>query len=100
MLTDQDIKKLTEAQKGIFATKADLSAMETLMSTKQDLADLEDRVVGKFSDLQMSVDRYLKFTETWHQELRILKGRQDRLAEVLVNKGVVTERRKSRFLGR
>lgn len=78
MLNDQDIAKLIEAQKRVFVTK-------------EDLTDSEDRVVGKYSDLQASVDRYLKFTEAWHQELTILKSRQDRLTQVLVDKGVVSQ---------
>ncbi|MEK7637246.1 MAG: hypothetical protein AAB402_02550 [Patescibacteria group bacterium] len=79
MLTDQDIVKLVEAQKRVFATKKDVMA-------------IEERVTDKFSDLQSSVDRYLKFTEAWHQELTILKSRQDRLAQVLIDKGVVSEK--------
>lgn len=68
--------------------RSDLSSdLRSELATKEDLVELK----SSFSDLQTSVDRYLKFTETWHQELTILKGRQDRLAQVLVNKGVVTE---------
>lgn len=48
MLTDQDIKKLTDAQRGVFATKDDFAELK-----------------AAFSDLQASVDRYLKFTEAW-----------------------------------
>ena len=57
MLTDQDITKLSDTLQQVFATKEDVkvAAMES-----------EERIVGKFSDLQTSVDRYLKFTEAWH----------------------------------
>ena len=119
MLTDQDIKKLTEVQRGVFSTKDDLAGIEDRMATKEDFKGLatkedlkglatnaapvtiEDRMVTKddfaelkssFSDLQTSVDRYLTFTEAWHQELTILRSRQDRLAQVLVDKGIVSEK--------
>ncbi len=88
MLTDLDIKKLTDAQRQVFTTKADLVAMGDRMVTKSDFAELK----SSFSDLQASVDRYLKFTEAWHQELTILKSRQDRLTQVLVDKGIVSEK--------
>ena len=78
MLSNQDVTKLIEAQRRVFMTKEEHS-------------DSENRVVGKFSDLQTSVDRYLKFTEAWHQELTILKNRQDRLTQVLIDKGVVSQ---------
>lgn len=58
------------------------------LATKSDFTELK----SSFSDLQTSVDRYLKFTEAWHQELTILKSRQDRLAQVLVDKGIVSEK--------
>jgi hypothetical protein len=81
-----------------FATKDDLKGLATNVALvamedriKHDLDDLEVRVIEKFSDLQTSVDRYLKFTEAWHQELTILKSRQDRLTQVLVDKGVVSQ---------
>jgi hypothetical protein len=77
-MTDQDIRRLIEVLKRVFATKEDLIASE-------------ERVVDKFSDLQASVDRYLQFTETWHQELTILKSRQARLSQVLIDKGIVSE---------
>lgn len=110
MLTDQDIKRLTVAQRKVFVTKDDLVGIKVelvdikdRMATKvdlvslegrikQELGDLEEKMVSKYSDLQMSVDRYLKFTETWHQELTILKGRQDRLSQVLIGKGIVSEK--------
>ena len=83
MLTDQDIAKLIKAQEQVFATRQDINTL----ATKNDFEALQ----ASFSDLQTSVDRYLKFTEAWHQELVILKHRQDRLTQALVNKGVITE---------
>ena len=88
MLTDQDIQKLTEAQRGVFTTKDDLAGLEARMATKDDLkgfatktdlvdinvklVSIEDRMVTKddvaelkssLSDLQATVDRYLKLAE-------------------------------------
>lgn len=83
MLTDQDISKLANALQPVFATKQDVKDLVT---------ESEHRIVGNFSDLQTSVDRYLKFTEAWHQELTILKSRQDRLTQVLIGKGLVSEK--------
>lgn len=90
MLTDQDIKKLTDAQRPVFATKTDVVGLKDQIV--KDMAGLEERITEKFSDLQSSVDRYLKFTEAWHQELTILKSRQDRLTQVLIGKGIVSEK--------
>lgn len=83
MLTDQDLTKLSSTLQQVFATKQDVAEAVT---------GSEERIVSKFSDLQASVDRYLKFTEAWHQELTILKGRQDKLARVLIDKGLVSEK--------
>ncbi len=66
-----------------------------VMVTKQDLADglaaVESSLTDKFSELQTSVDRYLKRTETWHDEFNVLKARYDRLIHVLDEKGLVRE---------
>ncbi|GEM_PF-2577420 len=91
MLTDQDIKKLTDVQRKVFATKDDLKAFATkddinevkddITEVKSDLVKLEsrmitrigeseDRLTNKFSDLQSSVDRCLKITMVRHQELK------------------------------
>ena len=97
MISKQDIEKLIEAQKPVFATKTDIVSMEgrinvNLVSLKEKMATKVDMIEQKssFSDLQTSVDRYLKFTEAWHQELTILRNRQDRLTQVLIDKGVVS----------
>ena len=58
---------------------------------KQDVHRFEDNMIGKFSNLQSSVDTYLKRTEAWHDEQVILKSRHNRLSDVLVGKGIVTK---------
>lgn len=100
-LTQEQLNKSLQSFKVDFreglATKDDLKGLATNVA----LVALEDRMVTKddftqlkssFSDLQASVDRYLKFTEAWHQELTILKSRQDRLTQVLIGKGLVSEK--------
>ena len=44
-----------------------------------------------FSELQGSVDTYLKRSEGWHQEFAVLKARHDKLATLLMKKGMVSE---------
>lgn len=110
-LTEEQLNKALKSFKGDFreglATKDDLKgfaknvdlvAMEnrinaTIVSLEDKVATKNDMIEQKssFSNLQTSVDRYLKFTEAWHQELTILKSRQDRLTQVLVDKGVVSQ---------
>ena len=51
MLTNEDIKKLIEAQEEVFATKEDLEGMK---------AELKE----DFSDLQSTVDEYAKKADT------------------------------------
>lgn len=55
------------------------------------LEQLESRLGNRISDLTASVDRYLKRTETWHDELRVLQARYDRLVHLLDQKGIVQE---------
>ena len=52
MLTNEDIKKLIEAQEEVFATKEDLEGMK---------AELRE----DFSDLQSAVDEYAKKADTY-----------------------------------
>lgn len=59
---------------------------------KNGLYDLREAIRTDYSKLQTSVDRYLKKTETKHQEQRVLKARVDRLVEVLVSKRLVDEK--------
>lgn len=66
-------------------------ALEPIFATKQDLFGLEHRMRDDFSQLQTSVDTYLKRTEVWHDEHIVLKARHDKLAKKLVEKQIVTE---------
>ena len=59
---------------------------------RQDLGRIEKSMNTNFSDLQSSVDRYLKFTQTWHQEFTILRARHNRLENALTTKGIVSEK--------
>lgn len=52
MLTDQDIKKLIEAEKEVFTTKGDFELLRT-----------------DFRTLQTSVDSYAKLADTYYKEL-------------------------------
>ncbi len=55
------------------------------------LEGLESRVGGKISDLTSAVDRYLKRTETWHDEFQVLRARYNHLIHVLDQKGILAE---------
>lgn len=86
MLTDEDVKKLIEANREVFATKEDLevfaSRKELLeifatreeVVTKQDFEDLRK----DFSNLQTSVDAYAKKADTYFQEMVMLARKVDR----------------------
>lgn len=52
--------------------------------------DKFDSQNNRFSNLQSSIDQYLKRTESWHDEQVILRARHDRLSDSLVKKGIVT----------
>ena len=45
------------------------------MATKEDIHQLSAQMQVSFSDLQSSVDRYLKRTEAWHDECDVLEAR-------------------------
>lgn len=72
MLTDLDIKNLTEFQKEIFATKEDLASLEAKLGTKIDR-------------LTNSVDAYAKQANTYYQEMLILSRRIERM-EIWIKK--------------
>ncbi len=79
--------------------KTDLGIMQTdLGLMKNDMGQMqaglnrvENTMNTNFSNLQSSVDRYLKRTETWHEEHIILKARHDRLSNALIDKKIVTK---------
>ena len=80
-------------------TKSDIDQLSTavaervldVVATKKELVAVEERLTNKFSELQTSVDRYLKRTEVWHDEFNVLRARYDRLIHVLDQKGIVRE---------
>lgn len=80
-------KEYLDEALGKVAKKEDLQSL----ATKGDLDQLTAQIQASFSDLQSSVDRYLKRTETWHDELRVLQARHDRLVHLLDQKGIVQE---------
>jgi len=65
MLTDQDIKKIIEAN---------IEAGKEVFTTKEDFGELRK----DFRKLQSSVDRYLTKTEKWYQEMKMLSHKVDR----------------------
>ena len=73
----------------VVQVKAEVTAVEDRLTNK--IAAAEEGLTGKFSNLQASVDRYLKRTESWHDEFRVLKARHDRLIHILDQKGIVRE---------
>ena len=65
MLTSEDIQKIIEAQREIFATK-------------EDLMSLKDEIKEDFSNLQTSVDIYAQKADTYFQEMVMLSHKIDR----------------------
>jgi len=65
MLTDEDIKKIIEANRETFPTKEDFESFREEMR--------ED-----FSDLQTSVDAYAKKADSYFQEMLMLSNKVDR----------------------
>lgn len=56
-------------------------------SVRQDLTELREQI----RLLTTTMDGYVKRTDDWYQEFVILKARHDRLHQVLVEKGVVSD---------
>lgn len=65
MLTEEDIKKIIEANREVFATK-------------EDFESFKDELKQSFSDLQTSVDVYAKKADTYFQEMVMLTHKVDR----------------------
>ncbi len=65
MLDNDDIKKLIEAQKEVFATKEDLEQMK-------------DEIRKDYSDLLSAIDAYAKRADTYFQEMLMLSQKVDR----------------------
>ncbi len=65
MLTDNDIQKIIEAQREVFATK-------------EDFESFREEMRKSFSDLETSVDAYAKKADTYFQEMLMLSHKLDR----------------------
>lgn len=90
---------LTSALKGL-ATKKDLERYATKRDLHRLHGDLREEFALKVDLKQLgrqidehtrTVDHYLKKTQDWKQEQDILRGRLNRITEILVEKGVATE---------
>lgn len=66
MLTEEDIKKIIEANQEVFPAK-------------EDFESFKDEIKQSFSDLQSSVDAYAKKADTYFQEMLMLARKVDRL---------------------
>lgn len=81
MLTDEDIKKLVEAQKEVLATKEDLAKVVTLdefdefrKETKEEFNSLREAI----QSLTISIDKLAKAVEDMHQEYLAITAKVDR----------------------
>lgn len=70
MLEDEDIQKIIEANREVFATKEDFEGFKQEM--KED-----------FSELQSSVDAYAKKADDYFQEMLMLSKKVDRIEKGL-----------------
>ena len=66
MLTEEDIKKIIEANREVFPSK-------------EDFESFKDELKQSFSDLQTSVDTYAKKADTYFQEMVMLTHKVNRL---------------------
>jgi len=66
MLTEEDIKKIIEANREVFPSK-------------EDFESFKDELKQSFSDLQTSVDAYAKKSDTYFQEMVMLTHKVNRL---------------------
>jgi hypothetical protein len=73
MLTQEDIQKIIEAQKEVFATK-------------EDFLSFKDEYKKDFSDMITAVDGYAQKADTYFQEMLMLahEARQDMPARLLI----------------
>ncbi|MFH1867123.1 MAG: hypothetical protein ABIJ81_03520 [Patescibacteria group bacterium] len=68
MLTNEDIKNLTEYQKGVFATKDDVAGLGQHLGQRIDV-------------LTNAVDAYAKKADTYHQEMSVLIHKVHRMED-------------------
>lgn len=66
MLTNEDVKKIVDANVELFATKGDL-------------AEFREEMRKNFSDLQSAVDSYAHKADAYFQEMVALAHKVDRL---------------------
>ncbi len=66
MLTQEDIQKIIEAQREVFATKEDFSSFK-------------DEYKKDFSDMLTAVDGYAKKADGYFQEMLMLSNKVNRL---------------------
>jgi uncharacterized coiled-coil DUF342 family protein len=66
MLTNEDVQKIIEAQREVFATK-------------EDFMIFKDEYRKDFSDLLTAVDAYAKKADAYFQEMLMLAHKVDRL---------------------
>lgn len=91
MLTNQDIQKIVEANKEIFATKEDIgvfkqetsdkfSKLFQIFATKEDIKEAMINLPNKedFNSLQTSIDSYAKKSDMYFQEMLLLANKIDR----------------------
>lgn len=70
------------------ASKGDIGVIkEDLKEIKADTAETKALV----NSLHISVDTYLKRTETWHDELEVLQARFKQVVHLLDQKGIIKE---------
>lgn len=81
MLTDEDIKKLIDANREVFVTKEDLAKLVSL----EEFGQFREDVKQEFSNLReviqaltISVDRLAKAVEDMHQEFAAITAKVDR----------------------
>ena len=73
MLTDEDIKKIIDANREVFPSKEDfenlkkgiIEAGTEVFATKEDLQQFMEEMRKNFFDLQTSVDTYTKKADTY-----------------------------------
>ena len=49
-------------------------------------------VSEKINNLHNSVDKYIKRTETWHLEFKVLEAQFKKVQQVLIEKSIATEK--------
>ena len=81
MLTQEDIQKLIEANRQVFATKEDLQNLINVFPLKEETPtkdDFED-LRNDFRNLQTAIDGYMTKADKYFQEMLMLAHKVDRL---------------------